>query len=200
MTAEPSRSAWWIPKKLAATEPFERERCCSGTIKDLSKWSRAKEKSESWFSRVSLYSIIKLTFRGRLWLDTWKRRGRKDDQGTRGLKKSLSITVKFSWKRNMYLFFSLLLEFYFTGEDLNSNSWILGLLKKITNLKDEYVLQHGREYTGQHMPVIIQQTVNPERIHKVLTISHLLGHEGLPLFYLSGPWMHLTNGCFKTNV
>lgn len=46
----------------------------------------------------------------------------KNDLGSRMFTKPLSaVGVKFSQKRNMYLFSSPFLEFYFTAEDMNSN-------------------------------------------------------------------------------
>lgn len=72
LTAEPCKSAWRIPNKLAASKPFERKRCSNCTTKDPSKWSGAKDEFDSWFSIVSLYPVIKLTLRAELWLDACK--------------------------------------------------------------------------------------------------------------------------------
>lgn len=41
------------------------------------------------------------------------------------------------------------------------------------------------------LPSLIQHMVNPDRIHKIMILSHVSVHEGLPLFY-RGPLMHLT--------
>lgn len=47
--------------------------------------------------------------------------GTIDDQGSRVLKKLLSSLKSNSHRKETYLFFSPLLEFYFTGDDMKSN-------------------------------------------------------------------------------
>lgn len=58
-----AQSAWRIPDKLAASQSSERNGCSHCTMKGLSKWSGTEDKSDSFFSMASLYSIIKLTFK-----------------------------------------------------------------------------------------------------------------------------------------